>query len=136
VHEKKDSKSGDEKDLEGSKDVVGTPSKLLQYWVEVPLEGKLDVLWSFVKTHLKQKVLVFLTSCKQVRKITKRKFKFSFFFILFHLLFEFIVLNHHLKNSLKISAFPLIRFSSSGFLIFINFSLIFSNFSNFSNFFR
>eukprot|EP00299_Pterocystis_sp_00344_P017044 c8548_g1_i2.p1 GENE.c8548_g1_i2~~c8548_g1_i2.p1 ORF type:complete len:767 (+),score=208.50 c8548_g1_i2:34-2334(+) len=51
-----------------NKEEVGdTPSKLLQYWSEVPLPGKMDVLWSFIKTHLKQKVLVFLTSCKQVK---------------------------------------------------------------------
>ena len=33
----------------------------------VPLEQKLDMLWSFIKTHLNAKILVFLSSCKQVR---------------------------------------------------------------------
>ncbi|KAJ6776500.1 ATP-DEPENDENT RNA HELICASE DDX10-RELATED [Salix koriyanagi] len=33
----------------------------------VPLEQKLDMLWSFVKAHLNSKILVFLSSCKQVK---------------------------------------------------------------------
>ncbi|KAG4382181.1 hypothetical protein GLYMA_14G024300v4 [Glycine max] len=33
----------------------------------VPLEQKLDMLWSFIKTHLQSKTLVFLSSCKQVK---------------------------------------------------------------------
>ena len=59
---------------DGSGDIT-TPSKLQHFWVEVPLPGKLDTLWSFVKTHLKNKVLVFLTSCKQVRI----ELRYSFF---------------------------------------------------------
>ena len=44
-----------------------TPAKLMQSYIEVGLDRKIDVLWSFVKTHLKTKCLVFLSSCKQVR---------------------------------------------------------------------
>ncbi|EIW79660.1 DEAD-domain-containing protein [Coniophora puteana RWD-64-598 SS2] len=43
------------------------PSSLSQHFSIVPLDRKLDVLWSFLKTHLKSKVIVFLSSGKQVR---------------------------------------------------------------------
>ncbi|CAG9467327.1 unnamed protein product [Pedinophyceae sp. YPF-701] len=46
---------------------VATPAKLRQVWVEVPAEGKLNMLWSFLKTHTRQKTIVFLSTCKQVR---------------------------------------------------------------------
>lgn len=45
---------------------AATPSRLQQTAMIVPLDEKMDVLWSFVKTHLHSKVLVFLSSCKQV----------------------------------------------------------------------
>eukprot|EP01135_Chromosphaera_perkinsii_P000419 Nk52_evm66s78 gene=Nk52_evmTU66s78 len=48
-----------------------TPTKLLQSYVEVDLDKKIDVLWSFVKNHLKTKTLVFLSSCKQVRFVSE-----------------------------------------------------------------
>ncbi|KZT08099.1 DEAD-domain-containing protein [Laetiporus sulphureus 93-53] len=44
-----------------------TPKGLEQHYSVVELDKKLDVLWSFIKTHLQSKVLVFLSSCKQVR---------------------------------------------------------------------
>eukprot|EP00301_Raphidiophrys_heterophryoidea_P025493 c8567_g1_i1.p1 GENE.c8567_g1_i1~~c8567_g1_i1.p1 ORF type:complete len:885 (-),score=261.56 c8567_g1_i1:134-2746(-) len=44
-----------------------TPHQLSQFWTEIPLAAKVDVIWSFIKSHLKQKVLIFLTSCKQVK---------------------------------------------------------------------
>ncbi|XP_058112217.1 DEAD-box ATP-dependent RNA helicase 32 [Magnolia sinica] len=44
-----------------------TPKRLRQYMMIVPLEQKLDMLWSFIKTHLNSKILVFLSSCKQVK---------------------------------------------------------------------
>jgi len=44
-----------------------TPSKLIQCVTISPAEGKLDLLFSFMKSHLSSKVLVFVTSCKQVR---------------------------------------------------------------------
>eukprot|EP00897_Mesotaenium_endlicherianum_P003646 jgi/Mesen1/3309/ME000191S02444 len=46
---------------------AATPARLQQSVMVVPLERKLDVLWSFVKTHLQSKTLVFLSSCKQVK---------------------------------------------------------------------
>lgn len=46
--------------------VTATPSLLKQIVMIVPLEQKLDMLWSFIKSHLQSKILVFLSSCKQV----------------------------------------------------------------------
>ncbi|PCH36854.1 DEAD-domain-containing protein [Wolfiporia cocos MD-104 SS10] len=43
------------------------PSSLQQHYAVVALDAKLSVLWSFLKSHLQAKVLVFLSSCKQVR---------------------------------------------------------------------
>ncbi|EIW69833.1 hypothetical protein TREMEDRAFT_30305, partial [Tremella mesenterica DSM 1558] len=45
------------------------PAGLEQYYAVVGLEKKLDVLWGFVKSHLKMKGVVFVTSGKQVRFI-------------------------------------------------------------------
>ncbi|CAN3370851.1 ATP-dependent RNA helicase Hca4p [Diutina catenulata] len=50
-----------------SADASATPESLDQYYVEVPLEQKLDVLWSFIKSHLKSKIIVFFSSSKQVQ---------------------------------------------------------------------
>jgi ATP-dependent RNA helicase DDX10/DBP4 len=44
-----------------------TPKNLQQRYIVCELPQKLDILFSFIKTHLKQKVMVFLSSCKQVR---------------------------------------------------------------------
>ncbi|KAL4891544.1 ATP-dependent RNA helicase dbp4 [Aspergillus ambiguus] len=44
-----------------------TPSTLQQHYVVTPLPQKLDVLWSFIRSNLKSKTLVFLSSGKQVR---------------------------------------------------------------------
>ncbi|KAI3466244.1 hypothetical protein Pfo_022907 [Paulownia fortunei] len=33
----------------------------------VPLDKKLDMLWSFLKAHLNSRILVFLSSCKQIK---------------------------------------------------------------------
>ncbi|GLB39922.1 putative RNA helicase [Lyophyllum shimeji] len=43
------------------------PQNLEQHYVLCTLDKKLDILWSFIKTHLQSKVLVFMSSCKQVR---------------------------------------------------------------------
>lgn len=43
-----------------------TPSSLQQSYIEVQLPDKLDVLYSFLKSHLKSKMIVFLSSSKQV----------------------------------------------------------------------
>ena len=44
-----------------------TPSTLQQYYIITPLPEKLDTLWSFIRANLKSKILVFLSSGKQVR---------------------------------------------------------------------
>ena len=44
-----------------------TPTTLLHYYMAIPIEDKLDTLFSFLKTHQKQKILVFFSSRKQVR---------------------------------------------------------------------
>ncbi|KAK2639642.1 hypothetical protein Ddye_027437 [Dipteronia dyeriana] len=47
--------------------VTATPNHLQQTAMIVPLDQKLDMLWSFIKAHLNSKILVFLSSCKQVK---------------------------------------------------------------------
>ena len=44
-----------------------TPSTLQQHYIVTPLPEKLDTLWSFIRTNLKSKIIVFLSSGKQVR---------------------------------------------------------------------
>ena len=44
-----------------------TPSTLQQNYIITPLPDKLDVLWRFIRANLKSKILVFLSSAKQVR---------------------------------------------------------------------
>ena len=46
---------------------IDTPESLSQYYYTCDLDKKLDILWSFIKMHLQSKVLVFLSSGKQVR---------------------------------------------------------------------
>lgn len=46
-----------------------TPEALAQNYVVVNLEDKITMLWSFIKTHLKQKCIIFMSSCKQVKYI-------------------------------------------------------------------
>ncbi|VUG15878.1 HCA4 [Brettanomyces bruxellensis] len=43
-----------------------TPESLDQYYVSTELYEKVDLLWSFIKSHLKSKILVFFSSSKQV----------------------------------------------------------------------
>lgn len=45
---------------------TATPDTLEQYAMIVPLEQKLNMLWSFIKRHLNSKTIVFLSSIKQV----------------------------------------------------------------------
>lgn len=44
-----------------------TPSSLQQNYIVSPLPDKLDTLWSFIRANVKKKILVFLSSGKQVR---------------------------------------------------------------------
>ncbi|KKZ66841.1 ATP-dependent RNA helicase DBP4 [[Emmonsia] crescens] len=44
-----------------------TPAKLQQNYIITPLPEKLDTLWSFIRSSLKSKIMVFFSSGKQVR---------------------------------------------------------------------
>lgn len=59
---------GKEKEQDGGDEEakMATPKNLEQHYMVVPLNEKLDVLWSFIKTHLFTKTIVFLSSGKQV----------------------------------------------------------------------
>lgn len=46
---------------------TATPDHLVQTAMVVPLDQKFDMLWSFIKAHLNSRILVFLSSCKQVK---------------------------------------------------------------------
>ena len=46
---------------------VSTPNRLEQSYVVCGAQDKMSLLWSFIKTHLKSKTLVFLSTCKQVQ---------------------------------------------------------------------
>ena len=46
-----------------------TPSQLTQSYIVCPLPQKVDVLYSFLRNHLKSKTIVFMSSCKQVKFI-------------------------------------------------------------------
>ena len=48
-------------------DALSTPDRLEQHYMEVEAHSKFDLLFSFIKTHLKCKTLVFVSACKQVR---------------------------------------------------------------------
>ncbi|GAA6006800.1 RNA-dependent ATPase HCA4 [Rhodotorula paludigena] len=52
---------------EGDEAVEEVPKNLEQHYMVVDLPAKLDMLWSFIKTHLFTKTIVFLSSGKQVR---------------------------------------------------------------------
>lgn len=45
---------------------AATPSTLQQSYIEIDLPDKLDILYSFIKSHLKAKMIVFFSSSKQV----------------------------------------------------------------------
>src|ERR1700761_4728429 len=46
---------------------IAIPANLEQHYLSCTLDQKLSILWGFIKTHLQSKILVFLSSCKQVR---------------------------------------------------------------------
>ncbi|KAG7705686.1 hypothetical protein KL930_003558 [Ogataea haglerorum] len=52
-----------------SSDTSSTPESLEQSYVVIRLQDKLDILWSFIKSHLDSKILVFVSSSKQVHFI-------------------------------------------------------------------
>ncbi|KAM3504245.1 hypothetical protein MY10362_003679 [Beauveria mimosiformis] len=47
--------------------VSATPANLQQHYIVTPLHEKLDTLYGFIKSSLKSKIIVFLSSGKQVR---------------------------------------------------------------------
>ena len=49
------------------KDAEVTPKQLIQNYVVCKLSEKLNVLYSFIKSHLKSKIIVFFSTCSQVR---------------------------------------------------------------------
>lgn len=51
----------------GTQAVLALPELLQQSYVVLPLEDKITMLWSFIKNHLKQKIIVFVSSCKQAK---------------------------------------------------------------------
>ncbi|QPG76813.1 hypothetical protein FOA43_004207 [Brettanomyces nanus] len=48
---------------------ITTPESLDQYYISTNLYEKLDILWSFIKAHITSKILVFVSSSKQVHFI-------------------------------------------------------------------
>ncbi|EEB17824.1 ATP-dependent RNA helicase DBP4, putative [Pediculus humanus corporis] len=46
-----------------------TPESLEQSYVVCELHDKIKMIWSFIKNHKRQKILIFLSSCKQVKYI-------------------------------------------------------------------
>jgi ATP-dependent RNA helicase DDX10/DBP4 len=46
-----------------------TPKQLIQNFVVCKLHEKLDILFSFIKAHLKSKLMIFFSTCSQVRYV-------------------------------------------------------------------
>lgn len=53
--------------VDGFSESFEIPEKLVQRYIVCPLEKKVDIFYSFLKAHLRAKILVFVSSCKQVR---------------------------------------------------------------------
>jgi len=49
------------------KSAVATPDTLRQSYVVTAPEHKINILWSFLKSHRRKKIVVFLASCKQTK---------------------------------------------------------------------
>ena len=52
-----------------AEDKEATPDRLVQNYIVTSLPEKLDVLFSFIKCHLKSKIIVFFSTCSQVRYV-------------------------------------------------------------------
>ncbi|XKL62484.1 hypothetical protein PGB90_002317 [Kerria lacca] len=50
-------------------ETYSTPSALIQNYIQCELYDKINFIWSFIKNHRFNKVLIFLSSCKQVKYI-------------------------------------------------------------------
>lgn len=46
-----------------------TPTQLVQHYIVCKLQDKLNTLFAFIKSHLHAKILVFVSTCSQVRYI-------------------------------------------------------------------
>ena len=46
---------------------TSTPHRLFQNYIVCELQDKLNVLYSFLRSHVKSKIIVFMSSCKQVK---------------------------------------------------------------------
>ncbi|KAK7586212.1 hypothetical protein V9T40_004088 [Parthenolecanium corni] len=46
-----------------------TPTGLVQSYIQCELSDKINFIWSFIKNHRSNKILIFLSSCKQVKYI-------------------------------------------------------------------
>lgn len=57
------------KEEEEEDSFVDIPLLLKQSYAIVQAPEKLDILWSFIKSHTRCKIIVFFTSCKQVSEI-------------------------------------------------------------------
>ncbi|XP_066145102.1 probable ATP-dependent RNA helicase DDX10 [Euwallacea fornicatus] len=44
-----------------------TPKELKQSYAFCALKDKLSIIWSFVRSHVKQKIIIFLSTCKEVK---------------------------------------------------------------------
>jgi len=51
------------------KEATATPDQLVQTVMVCPLPHKLNMIFSFLKSHLKSKILIFFSTCSQVRYI-------------------------------------------------------------------
>ena len=51
----------------GEKDAHVTPKGLEQKYVVTALSAKIDLLWSFLRSHLKARIVVFFSTCRVVR---------------------------------------------------------------------
>merc|ERR1712187_554819 len=46
-----------------------TPITLKQFYIVCEIQEKIDIIWSFIKTHLKTKIIIFFATCKQANFI-------------------------------------------------------------------
>ena len=77
-------KEGLETQIENKQGIM--PKNLHQFYTIVEPENKIDVLYSFLNTHKNMKIIVFLTSCKQVRFFyeTFKRLRLGFSFLELH----------------------------------------------------
>lgn len=73
LHSRQNAQNGNKIDAQN---LYETPAKLTQYYMVVEPEQKINTLYSFLKTHQRQKIIVFVSTCKQVRYIYESFKKF------------------------------------------------------------